>query len=318
MDFPNPSKSAGGFVESIKDKLNFGSSRNADRDVYQDEEFAYDDYAYEDDYAEYGEYGFDESYATGSYHDSYSDSYSDSYTTRDPYRSSSPRLVSLNDIQSTTSAYGVMTPTPAASSSASDHGVPTNSSVPGYLSSTADTRFSSRSASRTGRITVAADLDGEDVQGGVGFDRLDAGYSDFVSPYQRQDAEKTAVMPSTGSSGLDGLFTPTDGSANTASPSTERGKSIGGRFSRKVEIFEPKNFEEAVEIVAMLKEGSAVVLNLKYVNAGLSKRILDFAFGVVAALGVQITYEAPQVFSIVQDEKLTLVERDQLRLKHIL
>lgn len=318
MDFPNPSKSAGSFARSIKDKLNFGSSRNADRDEYQDEEFGYDEYAYEDGYADYGEYGFDDSYATGSYDDPYSDGYSDSYTTRDPYRSSSPRLVSLDDIQSTTSAYGVMMPASAASSPSNDYAIPTSSSVPGYLSNTADARFSSRSASRTGRITVAADLDEDSSQGGVGFDRLDTGYRDFVSPYQRQNVEKTAVMPSTGSSGLDGLFTPTDGSAATPSASVDRGNSIGGRFSRKVEIFEPKNFEEAVEIVAMLKEGSAVVLNLKYVNAGLSKRILDFAFGVVAALGVQITYEAPQVFSIVQDEKLTLVERDQLRLKHIL
>lgn len=32
MDFPNPSKSAGSFVESIKDKLNFGS-RNAEKTI---------------------------------------------------------------------------------------------------------------------------------------------------------------------------------------------------------------------------------------------------------------------------------------------
>lgn len=306
MDFPNPSRSAGNLVESIKDKLNFGSSRNADHDEYVEEDYAYDEYGYDEDFDDYGEYGFDESYATNSY----DDPYSDSYTTRDTYRTRSPKLVSLNDIQNTTSAYGVM-----ASGTASSQGVPTSSSVPGYLSSTADTRFSTRS---TSRVTVAADTADEDYTEGFGFDRPDTGYRDFVSPYQRQNVEKTAVMPSTGSTGLDGLFTPTDSASQAASVAPERGTSIGGRFSRKIEIFEPKSFEEAVNIVAMLKEGSVVILNLKYVNAGLSKRVLDFAFGVVAALEMQITYEAPQVFSITQSGKLTLVERDQLRLKHIL
>ena len=46
MDFPNPSKSAGSFVESIKGKLNFGS-RNADKDDYAQEEYDYEDYAYD-------------------------------------------------------------------------------------------------------------------------------------------------------------------------------------------------------------------------------------------------------------------------------
>ena len=105
MDFPNPSKAAGSFVESIKDKLNFGS-RNADKDDYAQEEYDYEDYAYDPNFDDYGEYGYDESYAV----DSYGDSYSDTYTTRDPYRTRPARLVSLDDIKSTTSAYGVMTP----------------------------------------------------------------------------------------------------------------------------------------------------------------------------------------------------------------
>lgn len=303
MDFPNPSKSAGNLVESIKDKLHFGSSRNADHE----EDYEFDDYAYEDDFDDYGEYGYDESYADPGY----DDAYSTSYTTRDPYRSGSPRLVSLDDIQSTTSAYGVMTP--------GSSGVAASSSVPGYLSSSADSRFASRSTARsTSRVTVAADDPDVDYTEGFGFDRPDTSYRDFVSPYQRQDADKTAAMPSTGSSGLDGLFTPTDASSQAANTQVGSSNSIGGRFSRKIEIFEPKSFEEAVNIVGMLKEGSVVILNLKYVNANLSKRVLDFAFGVVAALDAQIAYEAPQVFSIMQAGKLTLVERDQLRLKNVL
>ena len=56
MDFPNPSKSAGSFVESIKGKLNFGS-RNADKDDYAQEEYDYEDYAYDPNFDDYGEYG---------------------------------------------------------------------------------------------------------------------------------------------------------------------------------------------------------------------------------------------------------------------
>lgn len=296
MDFSNPSKAAGNLVGTIKDKLNFG------RGKAREEELEYDDYEYEDEFDDYGEYGFDESYATGA--SAYGDTYAESYTTRESYRP--PRLVSMGDVKSTTSAYGVMAPYDPE-----DKSTPTNSSVPGYLSSTADSRFSSRATSHLSDLATEDDADSR-----VGYDRPNTRYSDFVSPYQRQNVEKTQVMPSTGSAGLDGLFTATDSSAQAPAP--DRGQSIGGRFSRKVEIFEPKDFEQAVEIVAMLKEGSAVVLNLRYVNAGLSKRVLDFAFGVVAALGAQINYEAPQVFSITQGDKLTLVERDQLRNKHIL
>ena len=305
MDFSNPSRSAGNLVESLKDKLNFGSRKAA-----QEEELEFDDYAYEDEFEDYGEYGFDESYATGA--GAYGDTYSESYATRESYRP--PRLVSLGDVQNTTSAYGVMAPYDPA-----EKVVPTNSSVPGYLSHSADTRFSSRATSRMAEpaTTTGEEVDSTAASGlGAGYDRPNTRYNDFVSPYQRQNVEKTQVMPSTGSAGLDGLFTSTDSAAQAAAP--DRGQSIGGRFSRKVEIFEPKDFEQAVDIVAMLKEGSAVVLNLKYVNAGLSKRVLDFAFGVVAALDAQINYEAPQVFSITQSDKLTLVERDQLRLKRIL
>lgn len=297
MDFSNPSKAAGNLVGTIKDKLNFG------RGKAHEEELEYDDYAYEDEFEDYGEYGFDESYATGA--SAYGDTYSEGYTTRESYRP--PRLVSFDDVQSTTSAYGVMAPYDPE-----DKSVPTNSSVPGYLSNTADTRFSSRATSRMAEPATA-----EDASASLGYDRPNTRYNDFVSPYQRQNVEKIQVMPSTGSAGLDGLFTSTD-SVSAQEPTPERGQHIGGRFSRKVEIFEPKDFEQAVDIVAMLKEGSAVVLNLRYVNAGLSKRVLDFAFGVVAALDAQINYEAPQVFSISQGDKLTLVERDQLRNKHIL
>ena len=306
MDLSSPSKSAGNFVANIKDKLSFRS-----RKATQDKGAEFDEFEYEDEFEDYGEYGFDESYAEGAeaYGDTYDSSYagssSGSYASRGSYRP--PRLVSRDDVQSTTTAFGVITPYDPDRRS-----VPTNSSVPGYLASTADTRFSSSAINSTKSAFGSEDASFQDE----GYDKPTTRYSDFVSPYKRQNVEKTQVMPSTGSAGLDGLFTSTD--VPSSEMQSERGQSIGGRFSRKIEIFEPKDFEQAVDIVAMLKEGSVVILNLKYVNAGLSKRVLDFAFGVVAALDAQITFEAPQVFSITQTDKLTLVEKDQLRLKRVL
>jgi cell division inhibitor SepF len=301
MDFSNPSKTAGSIVDSLKDKLSFGSSRNAEQDEYIEDAFDdYGEYGYDegfDDYEDYGEYGFDESYAPNGYSDSYNGGYS----------SRSPRLVSSDDIRKATPPY--VPPSQRSSEAA----VPTNSSVPGYLSSSAPKNFTTRT---TNRITETADLDTSNADT-IGFDRPDTTYRDFVSPYQRSSAEKTGTMASTGSAGLDGLFTPTDASSQVGSLN-ENGQTLGGLFSRKVEIFEPKDFEQAADIVPMLKEGSVVILNLKFVNAGLSKRILDFSFGVVAALEATITYEAPQVFSITQNGKLTLVERDQLRASKIL
>lgn len=316
MDFPKPSKSAGGFVDSIKDKLSFGSHKAQD-EAYYEEEFDVEEYGPEGEFDDYGEYGYDESYASSGYGDGiggYSDPYGGS-SAREPYRP--PRLVSMGDIQNTTSAYGVMTPGGIEDRASA-------SSVPGYLSSSADPRFASRASSAprparsSSRITVSADEEEIDYTEGFDLGEADRGLRDFVSPYQRQNAEKTAAMPSTGSSGLDGLFAPTDASAASSAPAERNTTTIGGHYSRKVEVFEPKNFEEAVDIVTMLKEGSVVVLNLKYVNANLSKRVLDFAFGVVAALDAQITYEAPQVFTITRSGKLTLVERDQLRSKRVL
>lgn len=312
MDFPNPARSAGNLVDSIRDKLNFGAARGNSRDAYVDEEAGFDDYAYSDeydDYGDYGDYGFDDSYAPSRY-----DSYSDGYKTRDPYGSRGPQLVSPNDVRYTTSVYGV-----TRQSVSGEAGVPLNSSapgstVPGYLASSADSRFA---ASPTRKVERESEPS-FDPSSRIGFDRPDPGYRDFVSPYQRSNAEKTQVMPSTGSSGLDGLFTPTDGSTQATAEPASAGRSFGGRFSRKIEIFEPKSFEEAADIARMLKEGSVVVLNLKNVNAGLSKRILDFSFGVVSALDAQINYEAPQVFSITQSGKLTLVEKDQLRTSRII
>ena len=56
-----------------------------------------------------------------------------------------------------------------------------------------------------------------------------------------------------------------------------------------------------------------VVLALKESGADLSKRILDFSFGVAAALDARIECVAPDVFTLNMGDALTLEEKHRLR-----
>ncbi|MDK2918305.1 MAG: cell division inhibitor SepF [Candidatus Petromonas sp.] len=64
----------------------------------------------------------------------------------------------------------------------------------------------------------------------------------------------------------------------------------------KVVIYEPKNFEEAPEIVDNIKNRKPVIINLENLEQDLAKKIFDFLNGAVYALDGQIQKVSKGIF----------------------
>jgi cell division inhibitor SepF len=52
----------------------------------------------------------------------------------------------------------------------------------------------------------------------------------------------------------------------------------------KIEVFQPKTFNEAVEIVDCLRAKKPVVINLEAIEAELARKIFDFLSGALCAI----------------------------------
>mgnify|MGYP002233388120 CR=1 FL=1 len=83
--------------------------------------------------------------------------------------------------------------------------------------------------------------------------------------------------------------------------------------SRSVTVLKPASYAEVERIAKALKAGDVVVLALRNTPDNLSKRILDFSFGVSSALDASVDCVADKVFVISRGAALTDVERMSLR-----
>ncbi|MGL5540789.1 MAG: cell division protein SepF [Erysipelotrichaceae bacterium] len=63
----------------------------------------------------------------------------------------------------------------------------------------------------------------------------------------------------------------------------------------KMVLFEPRSFDETVEIASKIKENRAVVVNLHKLQREYSQRSIDFLSGVIYALDGTIQKIGPQV-----------------------
>lgn len=304
--------SPGNIIGDLKDRFGFGG--NSSKGRYDEEEYYddYDDYGYEDD---------------GSYAESYYDSQADpydrlEYTTRTtagrPSRSSytSPHLVSSQDIRATTSAYGVTSS--AAGSSA------------GSFASTSGQGTHSASSVQ-GRANDAAVANDYDIPV--------TSYTDFVSPYQEaaqhKGAQAGASGTSTHSAGLDSLFTPSasgasasqktsvlsnDASSNAAyyANAATQAAPAPASLTREITLLQPVTYEDVANVARAVKRGNIVVLSLRSTDGALSKRVLDFSFGVASALDARVDCVADKTFVIVQGKDLTNEERQHLQKQGIL
>lgn len=302
MDFPRPSVSPSNLIGDLKDRFGFGGGNN--RRQYDDDPY----------YGEYDEYAPDEGYyddAPAYQANTQADPYDRlEYTTRSapgqgsPRRSSqitSPRLVSTDDIRATTSAYGVSDAIASSSYTAgSSYSSPVGSSASRATSSSID----------TGALTEQ-------------FDVPATSYGDFVSPYQGH-ARQSASAASHSSQGLDSLFTPStsDSSATAGAASSIEAASAPSvtpaSASREVVLLQPLTYEDVATVARSVRKGDIVVLSLRSTDAALSKRVLDFSFGVASALDARVDCVADKTFVILQGADLSLEERHRLQKQGIL
>ena len=88
--------------------------------------------------------------------------------------------------------------------------------------------------------------------------------------------------------------------------------------SRSVTVLKPASYAEVERIAKALKAGDVVVLALRNTPDNLSKRILDFSFGVSSALDARVEAVADKVFAITRGAALTEAERLALRNQGVL
>lgn len=289
MDFPRPSMSASELFGDLKDKLGFGGGRSDRRDDYYDDPY-YDDYA-------------DPEPAQGSYDSGYDpDTYGDpydrlEYTTRSTGSSrpvgsrsgrfSSAQLVSSGDIRATTSAYGV-----------SDVAAKPTMELPSVLHRT-------EAEERESVSKIAED-----------FSIPASSYTDFVSPYKHSSSASASS-----SAGLDSLFTPSASSSSAVSGSSDDASGVSthsASLAREIVVLKPTSYEDVSSIAQSVRAGKIVVLYLRQTDPALSKRVLDFSFGVASALIAQVDCLAEKTFVVLQGKELTLEEKHNLAKQGVL
>ena len=283
MDFPRPSMSASELFGDLKDKLGFGGGRSDRHDDYYDDSY-YDDY--------------DDSSAGQSYDpDTYGDPYDRlEYTTRSTGSSrsvgsrsgrySTPQLVSSGDIRATTSAYGV-----------SEVAAKPQIDVPSVT----------RQAEEKESVSKIA----ED------FSIPASSYTDFVSPYKH--TSPAGGSASAGESSFSSTVPfPSTADASSASSTQDASASHSSSTARELTVLKPASYEDVASVAQSVRAGHIVVLSLRQTDPALSKRVLDFSFGVASALTAQVECVAEKTFVILQGRELTLEEKHKLAKQGVL
>ncbi|MEG0016809.1 MAG: cell division protein SepF, partial [Gordonibacter sp.] len=88
--------------------------------------------------------------------------------------------------------------------------------------------------------------------------------------------------------------------------------------SRSLSVLKPASYGEVEHVAKILKAGDAAVLSLRNTPDQLSKRILDFSFGVSSALDASVECIADKVFAITRGAALNDAERQALRNQGVL
>ncbi|MCI2241748.1 cell division protein SepF [Adlercreutzia faecimuris] len=288
----------------IKSKLGFKGKADAPAyDEYYDD--GYDDYG--DGYDDYADDGYDSSYDGGGSSSRY-DSYGGSVTTRrSSARSSSsslPRLVSIDDVRANTQVPSSLTRDP--------------------LPARHVTRASSASSSyRSTRTMVDSSLPPEMTPEGTAATAAAASrrHSDGLDSLFSSTAEEPGRLSVDG-----GLHARPSSSASGASargsydPYDALSGSTGSSYSakRSVVVLRPADYGEAEQVARALKAGDVAVLCLGATPDALAKRILDFSFGVAAALDASVECVADKTFAITRFKELSDSERVGLHAQGVL
>lgn len=310
MEMPSFSRRGGGVLDGLKDRFGFGSSSSSSR--YQDD---YDDYA--------------ETY------DDYDDGSSDVGSDYDRYDSVTTRSAGTNRMR--TSSY-----TARASSSLSER---RNSLLHPPLINADDVRASTKA--QEGSYTTRRRTSSFRNSVGRASDYTPSGAEiDGIPALKKREEEQAAAAAAVANrvsqqrqGGYNALF---DSSPTTAALTTDRASSsYAGQSSnfanrsamaataaaataaatsapREVKVISPVEYGEVEPVARELKAGNAVVLTLRNTPNQLSKRVLDFSFGVASALDARVDCIADKVFAITHTQALTEEETKSLRAKGVL
>lgn len=308
MELPKIRKSEGGMLDGIKSKLGFANAPSEDGydDRYYDD---YDsDYAddYGDDYAEYADdygRGYADDYGQGSASKraSQSSSYGSSRHSRPD--ATSPRLVSIDDVRARTQIPDSLNrdPLPAR-----------------HVTSASDTA----STIRGGRLLVRDSAPNPASPAGVALsERTSAGYNSLFASTTPEPGEDSSAARRTASSADQAPSSATGASSpKTAFDPFEAysgAGSAGHAPSRSVTILKPAAYGDAERVAKIVRSGDAAVLCLQATPDQLSKRILDFSFGVACYADARVDCIADKVF-VIAHAPLTDAERAELKNQGVL
>ena len=328
--------------DSIKSKLGLGDTDGVQGggryDEYEEYGQDYDDYDGYDDYSQdYGDYGDSGSAA-------YTSSYgsSSNVTTRPANdrasrlrtRSSvSPHLVSYSDVKSSTQLPDSLNrdPLPArhvtpATRNYRKERTLVDSSLPHSLTpeGAAETAAAGSAGATRSR---SAGLDSlfepsDTAEASTTYSHASTGDRSYGSTsasdtrYSVARAGSASYSPSRASEG----FSSSTSSRSSFDPYEAYSGNGSTSFStsRNCVVLKPASYDEVERIAKVLKGGDAVVLSLKNTPDSLSKRILDFSFGVSSALDASVECVADKVFAITRGSALNDTDRANLRAQGVL
>ena len=88
--------------------------------------------------------------------------------------------------------------------------------------------------------------------------------------------------------------------------------------SRQLTIVKPVEYSDVERVARAVKSGDVVVLAMRNTPDDLSKRLLDFSFGVASALDANVECPGQKVFAIAKGNALTEDEKRRLRAQGVL
>ena len=149
---------------------------------------------------------------------------------------------------------------------------------------------------------------------------------DTTVPAPASPAYKAAVRDgSVRSEGLSTLFEPTTGAPATAAPTSydpyeAYSSPTPSSYSqaRTLTVIKPVAYGDVERVARAVKSGDVVVLAMRNTPDDLSKRILDFSFGVASALDANVECPGDKVFAIARGNALTEDEKRRLRSQAVL
>lgn len=98
---------------------------------------------------------------------------------------------------------------------------------------------------------------------------------------------------------MEGFETPglrTEPVVSESAPVRPRNSRRQSSSDSEISIYEPKAYENSIEISAKLRQGSPVIVNLKYLDSGEGTRLIDFVCGTAFAIDGHMVKIADTIF----------------------